>query len=469
MADEPVKPRREFLKAGARAALALPTLGFVRRRGTAVGEAPWDPTLPDPDLQWHGDSSVGAARRARPQLGLELARPEIPSPRFVPHPPLAGRFPDLARHFLFEYYPWYHDDPWRHWQEQQRQPPFDISANHYPALGPYSSVSARTLETHARWIVDSGAGGVNVSWWGPGGQEDRAVPLLMDVMHAHGLKVAFHLEPYSPDHGRTYFNDVLYLLREYGERRRWDALLLLRDEDGRVGPVFKSFRTILPREGRDCHGNVRPIPDYTADDEWRRQTDGLRTVLREDFDAVTLLADSLDFGRTAAAGFDGIAIYDNFVRPESYPYYAAACSQAGLLFSFNVNPGFDAVVARRVPPGSCYRPPEFEPPAGPQDWDDPLDRERAAQLAEQRIRASFEATLAVQTDPALANAQRGFLLVYLTSFNEWHEGHAFEPMADAAALRPAVRTFGYHNPVRGDYRLAALTPMLHQVQARASL
>jgi hypothetical protein len=156
-------------------------------------------------------------------------------------------------------------------------------------------------------------------------------------------------------------------------------------------------------------------------------------------------------------------------QPYSRAYYAAACSQAGLLFSFNVNPGFDAVVARRVPPGSCYRPPEFEPPAGPLDWDDPLDRERAAQLAEQRIRASFEATLAVQTDPVPANAQRGFLLVYLTSFNEWHEGHAFEPMKDAAELRPAGRAFGYHNPVRGDYRLAALTPLLHGVQAPVSL
>ena len=77
--------------------------------------------------------------------------------------------------------------------------------------------------------------------------------------------------------------------------------------------------------------------------------------------------------------------------------------------------------------------------------------------------------LAVQTDPALANAQRGFLLVYLTSFNEWHEGHAFEPMADAASLRPALRAFGYHNPARGDYRLAALSALLHQLRERMSL
>jgi hypothetical protein len=291
----------------------------------------------------------------------------------------------------------------------------------------------------------------------------------MDVMRDHGLKVAFHLEPYSSDHGRQYLSDVLYLLREYGERRHWDAFLLLRDEDGSQGPLFKSFRTILPREGRDCHGNVRPVPDYTADDEWRRQTDALRSLLREDFDQITLLADSLDFGRTLAGGFDGIAIYDSFVRPETYAARARDCSAAGLVFSFNVNSGFDAVVARGVPPGSCYRPPEFEPPAGVIDWDDPLDRERAARLAERRISASFAETLTIQTDPALANTQRGFFLVYLNSFNEWHEGTAFEPMKDAAALRPGERAFGYHNPARGDYRLALLGSLLGQVLAPAGL
>ena len=62
----------------------------------------------------------------------------------------------------------------------------------------------------------------------------------------------------------------------------------------------------------------------------------------------------------------------------------------------------------------------------------------------------------MQLDPDLANARRGFLLVYVNSLNEWHEGHAFEPMKDAAELTPDERALGYRNPERGDYRLRTL-------------
>lgn len=50
--------------------------------------------------------------------------------------------------------------------------------------------------------------------------------------------------------------------------------------------------------------------------------------------------------------------------------------------------------------------------------------------------------------------------MYVNSFNEWHEGHAFEPMKDAADLAPEERVHGYRNPQRGDYRLATLRALL---------
>jgi hypothetical protein len=71
----------------------------------------------------------------------------------------------------------------------------------------------------------------------------------------------------------------------------------------------------------------------------------------------------------------------------------------------------------------------------------------------------------VQTDPLLENARRGFFLVYVNSFNEWHEGHAFEPMKDAAELRPEERALGYHNPADGSYRMSLLRALLQPLLA----
>ena len=411
------------------------------------------------------ESSVLASLRAGDPATLSLLRRSA-APCFVPAqapPPLAQRFADLRRHFVFEYYPWYHADPWFHWDQWDRRPPDDIAANHVPRLGPYDSRSRAVIEQHARWIADSGVGAVNLSWWGPDSAEDRLVHLLMDVMRDHDLKVSFHLEPYADDHGQRWLSDVLYLLREYGERRSFDSLLLLRDEQGRVGPLFKGFRTIVPPRGTDCHGVTRPTSDYTPDESYARQHEALRNILRGSFDRITLLSDSLDITRVARGGWDGIAIYDNFVEPHEYVAGAQQASAAGLVFSFNVNPGFDVIEPRVIDDPACYGPTPFAPPSETLDWSRAAERERAAQLAESRISEALRTTLQAQTNGELANVRRGFFLVYVNSFNEWHEGHAFEPMKDAGSLSAAERRIGYHNPERGDYRLHFLRESLRPI------
>jgi glycosyl hydrolase family 99 len=322
-----------------------------------------------------------------------------------------------------------------------------------PLLGAYDSRDAATIERHAQWMIDAGVGAINVSWWGRGSYEDRAVHLVMDVMRAHGIHVSFHLEPYADDRASSYASDILYLVREYGERRHWDAFLLLSNADGNVGPVFKSFFTSAPREFTDCHGVTQPMPNYTADDVWRRQTDLVRNELRRDFDHITLLSDSLEAGRTLACGFDGTAIYNNYVAPVTWRQYAQEFTASNLVFSFNVNPGFDAVVPKDIVPDSCYSPPKFEPPTRALNFADRRDRAMAMSLGQRRISECFRTTIALQTDAALVNRRRGFVIVYVNSFNEWHEGHQFEPMKDFAALSPAERKAGYHNVDDGSYRL----------------
>jgi hypothetical protein len=441
----PLLSRRAFLGACASASLGR------------ILDGPLIPIPQRAALQWGRESGLGAFLRAGTRLPKALPRGPCP------HGALASRFADLRRHFVFEYYPWYGTCPFRHWDQWDRVPPEDIAARYYPFLGPYESRSRAVLEQHARWIAESGAGAINLSWWGPESFEEQAADAVMDVMRDHDLKVAFHLEPHSPQHGRTFMRDVLYLLRRFGEKRHFDAFLILRDADGREGPVFKGFRMILPEQTPDRHGALRPTWDFTSDDEYRRQTDVLRRVLAEDFDHVTLLADSLNFTRTRASGFDGIAVYDNFIAPEAYADFARSSALEGLLFSFNVNPGYDAIEPRISEPEEDYAPHPFAPGWLPIDFSRSEDRERAAALARQRITQSFQQTLAAQSDSSFTNFKRGFLLVYVTSFNEWHEGHAFEPMKDAEDLTAAERAVGYHNPLRGDSRLACLTSLLRSV------
>lgn len=412
------------------------------------------------DLARAGGGLLGARLASGSAAAWAQADPPAPNRTAVD---LARRSPDLKRHFVFEYYPWYGGPPfYEHWDYLERRPPLDLSTRYYPKLGPYDVRARAVLEQHARWIADSGVGAIALSWWGRGSFMDLATPLIMDVMRDHDVKVTFALEPYADDRGRRYADDVLYLLREYGEKRGFDAFLLLRNEDGGRGPVFKGFRCILPEGGLDCHGVYQPTSDYTPDAVWRQQTDRLRETLRPHFDHVTLLADSLEFARTPASGFDGIGIYDNYVRPDEYRGYAEAASRAGLLFSFNVNPGYDQIEPRDIEPGSCYAGPRPVAPPGvePIEWAAAAERERASALSAARIAASLDATVEVQTDPRLTNDRRGFFLAYINSFNEWHEGHPFEPMLDAADLSPELRAQGYRNPARGGYRMEVLGTLL---------
>ncbi len=372
---------------------------------------------------------------------------------------LRARYSDLRRHFVFEYYPWYANTPFRHWQQWGRQPPADLAAPAVPLLGAYDSRSTSVIEQHARWIAESGVGVVNLSWWRPGSFSDRAAHRVMDVMHAHDIKVTFHIEPYGPERADFFAADIRHLLTEYGEKRGWDAFFLHERADGTRGPVFKLFAATLPKQIRNCRDEVEDVPLHVPDSRWRRAIDRVRAELDGMFDHVTLLAN------TAAhvakdIGLDGIAIYDPSSAREGWPDLALAASQLGLVFSFNSNPGLDEIERRKVLPDSCYVPRPFLPRTAAINWTQPDDRARAQELSAARIRETLEWSLALQTHPWLGNVDQGFFLIYLTSFNEWHEGTQFEPMKDREMLTPTERSVGYHNVDNGRYRLEAIASLL---------
>jgi len=200
---------------------------------------------------------------------------------------------------------------------------------------------------------------------------------------------------------------------------------------------------------------MHQVPDYTEDSAWRRATDAVRERLRGEFDQVTLLADSLDFGRTPASGFDGIA---------STTTTSSRCSGRGSPPSARSGGSSSRSTSTRLRqhrgeahrPGFLLRPPRFEPDADALDWLTGAGRTIAVLLGRGRIRESLQTTVGLQVDASLVNAAKGFFLVYVNSFNEWHEGHQFEPMKSYAELRADERAVGYHNAFRGSYRMDLL-------------
>lgn len=371
---------------------------------------------------------------------------------------LKARYPNTKRHFAFEYYPWYRVNPWEHWGQYGRNPPIDAATTMMPLLGAYDSHDRVVIEQHARWIAAAGVGTVNLSWWGPGSWPDLAVHTIMDIMRAHDIHVAFHLEPYDNARGSRLAEDITYLIREYGDRRRWDNFLLLDRPGGQAGPVFKLFRSIVPPTFTDCLGRTTPVADYTPDVVWREELGIIRETFKRDF-PVTVLADSLDLGRTMASTFDGIAIYDNFVTPDIWPGVAATFGTHNLISSFNINAGFDAIEPRG-PQGPCYLPQPIAPPVGPVTWELQSERDRVAAANDGRMTATFDTTTALQASAQSANWRSGFFMVYINSFNEWHEGSALEPSKNWADLSAEERAVGYHNPNDGFRRMKTLQTKL---------
>ena len=90
------------------------------------------------------------------------------------------------------YYSWYGnpdiDYKWIHWDEAQKNPPLDISSDYYPVLGAYSSADHWFVAQHFAWMRQAGVGVAITSWWGPGSNTDKVVPLLLEMGERYGVK-----------------------------------------------------------------------------------------------------------------------------------------------------------------------------------------------------------------------------------------------------------------------------------------
>ncbi|MFB7495158.1 ThuA domain-containing protein [Streptomyces sp. NPDC056161] len=284
--------------------------------------------------------------------------------------PTAGA---LSQDVHLFYYPWYGspavNGSWRHWQQGNRTPPDDIGANLYPSLGAYDSGDfAGAVAQHMKWVRQSGAGVLVYSWWGQGSYEDKLARGVLDAAQKEGIKVAWHLEPYSGRTGASTVADIQYINNTYGSHPAY-----YRSADHGNKAAFYVFQSLN-------------ITDWTALD----QVTGSNIVLAQTTDT------------TKIAHFSGMYTYDG-IAGATAPGWKQAGDYAkahNLIWSPSVAPGY---LDDRAVPGNTTP---------------TVDRANGAAYDKQWNNA---------LDPAIGGSPTW---VSVTSFNEWHEGSSIEP-ADA--------------------------------------
>jgi glycoprotein endo-alpha-1,2-mannosidase len=268
------------------------------------------------------------------------------------------------------YYPWYGNPSvagsYRHWQQGGHTPPADVGANYYPVLGAYDSGDfAGAVDRQMAWIQRSGAGVIVYSWWGQGSYEDNLVPGVLAEAAKYGIKVAWHIEPYSGRTAESTVSDVNYLNSRYGG-----------------SPAFY----------RDAaHGNKSAFYIF----ESLRITDW--TVLDQVTANSIVLAQTTDTSKVAH--FNGMYTYDGIAGATAPGWKNAGdyCKANGLVWAPSVAPGY---LDDRAVPGNTTP---------------TLDRGNGAAYDKEWTNA---VTPAIGGNPDW---------VSVTSFNEWHEGSMIEP------------------------------------------
>lgn len=294
--------------------------------------------------------------------------------------------PDPSPLIVAFYYPWYGNGDfggvWEHWGDMDNDPAVDVPSDYYPLLGTYSSYDPAALAQHFAWLREAGVGAVAVSWWGRRTYEDRAIPTLLDVAEHYGVRVAFHIEPFSGRSADTLASDIGYIYDHYGNHPafyRTTATSRWSPEDAAKGLFF------VWNAGHPDNETDAVAPEY-----WQPALD----LIHDLGDGAIVLADQPDGSWVDGGHFDGVY---NYATLEENP---------------------DFLWSRTLPPGGWYVPcviPGFSATRVGYEASTFVPRHDGATYRQQ-----WAAALGTGIQPAL---------VAITSFNEWHEGTQIEPAA----------------------------------------
>ena len=334
---------------------------------------------PPPPSTGQGPTQPSSSETSLPATTAPIEEPTpAPSPTAA-WPPVTG--PQPSTRMAAFYYPWYFtpefDGVWEHWEGS---PPEDISSDYYPALGAYSVSDPAVLAQHFAWLRQAGVGLIISSWWGKYNRSDKALPLMLDIADHYGIKIAFHIEPYSGRSAANLLRDIRYIYDEYGDH----PAFFWTSETSRYSPgnqpkgLFFLWATVVSDEDRVVS------PDY-----WRETLDTLHAA---DPGAI-VITDQNDMTWVRESHFDGSYKYGVLDADET-GYDFARDLPLDTWYIAGVNPGFST---KRI---------------GGEAWTETPRRNGAT------YQDRWESIFALGIEPDM---------VAVTTFNEWHEGTQIEP------------------------------------------
>ncbi len=294
------------------------------------------------------------------------------------------------------YYNWYgnpeHDGKYIHWAHPVLKPKGidstqkitggdNVAANFYPLLGPYSSNDAVVTRKHMRMMAKAGIDVVVVTWWNKGDFTDKSIPLILDEAMKNGVKVAFHIEPFSGRNARTTKAAIEYIIDTYGMHPAFYRSAAL---DGKT--FFFMYDSYL-----------------TTDKEWATLLlpGGDISIRNTKYDAIMigLWVKKGEEEYFLNSGFDGFYTYfasEGFTygsTVSNWPAMNLWAKENNKIFIPCVGPGY---IDTRVRP-----------------WNDRNTKDRESGKYYDQI---FSAAMKCKTK-----------YIGITSFNEWHEGTQIEP------------------------------------------